>query len=251
LAPLPILRDTSLLYGAAALALLAGLLFLTWPRRWGRIAFGLIWFLAFLLPGLVFSEPSQFIGVALYEHRLYLPLIGLLIVFLETGLFRDLDGKNRLGLTVVLAVLAVFSVKTFTYSEIYRDRISFWESAARSSPHHAMARRNLGAIYWLDGKPDKAELEYRQALALNPNEPMVHNNLALIYMEKGRLREAKRELLHELRLNPNYDRALLNLGLLYAQQGRIKEAVALWQKTLEINPANGAAREYLRRLNAR
>jgi protein O-mannosyl-transferase len=242
LAPLPILRDSSLLYGWAALLLLVGLLCLTRARRYGLIIFGALWFLLFLVPALVFSDPALYTGVALYEHRLYLPLIGLLIMFLETGLFSGLGG---------LAIVIVFSVITFVHSDIYRDRISFWESAVRGSPHHPMAHRNLGAMYYLAGEPARAELEYVRTLELNPNEPMVHNNLGLIYMERGELRVAETEFLRELALNPNYDNALFNLGLLYARKGQLRAAGALWKKTLAVNPEYSEARRYLRLINGR
>lgn len=246
LAPLPTLQDSSLYYGWAALAIIITLLIFTKMKRSGPIVFGALWFLSFLLPALIFSDPSIFTGVALYEHRIYLPLIGLIILFLETDLFKAIGSGQKLSLAASLIIIILFSALTFGHSGIFKDRLSFWENAAQSSPHHPLARRNLGAMYYLDGRLDQAELEYDKTIELNPAEPMVHNNLGLIYMNRGQLKEAEAEFVKELQINPGYDNALFNLGLLYAREGRFKDARALWEKTLQVNPGYDDARNDLR-----
>jgi len=214
LAPLPTLLDSSPTYGfIAAVALFAFLLFADKKRR-GLAVFGLLWFALFLLPGLVFSDPSLFTGVALYEHRLYLPLIGVIVLLLECARGR---ADKKVYWAAGAVVIIVFSLLTFVHLDIFRDRLSFWQGAADASPHHPLAHRNLGAMYYLAGDLGPAEREYLITLKLNPAEPMAHNNLGLVYMNTGKMKQAEEEFVQELRLNPNYDNALFNLGLLYAR----------------------------------
>jgi protein O-GlcNAc transferase len=163
-------------------------------------------------------------------------MIGFIILLLEMDLIRKNIDLHKKGLAISVLVVVAFSAMTFIHSGNFSDRISFWESAVRTSPRHPLAHRNLGAMYYLDGIPGKAEVEYKRALELNPYEPMVHNNLALIYMNANRFKESESEFQIEIIINPTYDNAYCNLGLLYYKEGRFREAEAQWKRTLEINP---------------
>ncbi|MBN3032589.1 MAG: tetratricopeptide repeat protein [Candidatus Saganbacteria bacterium] len=243
LSPLPTLRDSPLLWGWLALCLVGTLLFVSREKRYGPLAFGLLWFILFLMPALVFSDPALFNGVALYEHRLYLPLIGVIIVLLEGA--GGWAGRKNFP-AAAGAVIAVFALLTFVHLDVFHDRLSFWEAAAAASPHHPLAHRNLGAMYHLAGDLARARREYYRTIMLNPAEPMVHNNLGLIYMNRGEFKIAEDEFVRELRLNPRYDNALFNLGLLYAKQGRLAQARLLWRETLKVNPGHSDADKLLK-----
>ena len=242
LSVLPLIKDTTFIYGCIALITLAGLIFLSKKRRYNYVAFGASWFILFLLPTLFFHNPSIPFGLDFHlEHRMYLPLIGLIIVLLETDLIKGLDFKNKKAWILGALVILLFSALTYNHSSNFKNRLSFWKKASETSPHSPLAHRNLGAMYYLSGKYDNAETEYKKALELSPNEPMVHNNLGLIYMNRGRLKDAEIEFLKEYVINPLWDNLHYNLGLLYAREGRLKEAEAQWKKTLEINPDHADA----------
>jgi protein O-mannosyl-transferase len=252
LSVLPVMRDTTFISGLAAAVLLAVLIWRTKNRRGNYLLFGFAWFTLFVIPTVFSLNPTQDFGSYYQlEHRIYLPLIGIIIMLLETGLIRDLDLKRKGVLAILAGSLILFAGLNYSHTKNFSDRISFWENAVKTSPHSPLAHRNLGAMYYLAGSPDKAEPEYLKSAELNSAEPMVHNNLGLIYMNRGKLKAAELEFARELAINPNYDNALFNLGLLYARQGKIREAAALWQRTLEINPEYGDARKYLELIRAR
>ena len=170
------------------------------------------------------------------EHRAYLPMVGFIILILEIWPAKNLDIRKQPHLAVAASILLLFASITFIYAKNFKNRLTFWENAAKNSPHFPLVHRNLGAMYYLDGFPDKAEAEYRKALALNPREEMAHNNLGLIYMNRNMFKEAEEEYRKELEINPFYDNACFNLGLLYYKEGKLIEAAELWQRTIEINP---------------
>ncbi len=234
LSVLPILQDTSPIYGIIAIVVVAASLIFSKNKRFNFLIFGAFWFLLFLLPA--FIRPNPEVVADFIEHRVYLPLIGFIILILETQPIKDLNLNRKRDITTIVVLLFLLSLITFTYSFSFRDRLSFWTNAATNSPHSPLAHRNLGAMYYLDGQMDKAEPEYKKALALNPLEQMAHNNLGLIYMDRGNLSEAENEYKKELAVNPNYDNAHFNLGIVYAKEGKLKEAQDLWKKTIEINP---------------
>jgi hypothetical protein len=239
LSVLPIIQDTSFVPGIIAIIVILIALIVTKGRRNNYIIFGLFWFLLFLLPA--FVRPNPGIIADFIEHRTYVPIIGFMIILMETGVVRALNLNKKASLIITAILIASLSCITFVHSANFKDPLSFWRNAVRNSPHHPMAHRNLGAMYYLSGEYDNAEVEYKKALELSPNEPMVHNNLGLIYMNRGHLKEAEIEFLKENAGNPLWDNLHYNMGLLYAREGRFKDAEAQWKKTLLINPDHGDA----------
>ena len=219
LSVLPVIQDTTFLYK---------------EKRWNYILLGLGWFFAFLLPS--FIRPNSALVADFIEHRLYVPIIGIFIILLETDFIKKIDLKKKSTLIIIGGLIFTLGVITVVHSVNFANRLAFWNNAARNSPHYPLAHRNLGAMEYLDGNMDNAEKEFRAALALNPNEEMAHNNLGLVYVNQNKLEEAEEEYKKELKINPYYDNTYYNLGLLYWQQKKYDEAIKNWKKTLELNP---------------
>ena len=232
---LPVIKDTTFIYGLIALGALSFAIYSTKHKRWSYLGFGLSWIVIFMAP--TFIWPSPEIVTFLLEHRLYLPLIGLIIVLLETKAVDSIFSNPKRAITTSVVILLIFSGLTYKHSHNFADRIAFWKNAAETSPHSPLAQRNLGAMYYLAGEIDKAEIQYKKALELFPNEAMAHMNLGLVYAQKKQFQLAETEYLKELQINPNYENALSNLALLYYYNlGKTNEALALWKRTVEINP---------------
>lgn len=240
----PTLADSPWWPGLSLLVLLGALFILRsrLPRR-NFIIFGFAWFLLFIIPGLLSPDPS---GPKVFlEHRLHLPLIGILIVLLELSFIKDLNlGKKstRLGLSVLILVFIFLNLNN---SYNYRNRLSFWSQAVLGAPRSAFAHSNLGAMYYLAGDLDLATVSYKKALSLNEREKMTHNNLGLVYLDEKKYAEAEKEFNLELAYNPNYDKTLFNMGRLYYLQKRYQEAAYYWQATLMVNPSHYQAYQSL------
>ncbi len=238
LSVLPTLQDSTLIFGAIS-GLVLTLLILISYKNYKLIIFGIGWFLIFLLPS--FVRPNDFYTADFIEHRVYLPLIGLLIILFEVNPIKKINlNKNIYFYPSAILVIAL-SIYTFIYSNNFSNSLVFWQNAVKHSPHHPLAHKNLGAMYYLNGNPGEAEKYYRQALILSPIETMVHNNLAVIYMDKEEYQRALSELDEEIKINPLYDRAFFNYGLIYYKLGDLKKAQEYWLKTLEINPDHPGA----------
>ncbi|MFZ1019909.1 MAG: tetratricopeptide repeat protein [Minisyncoccia bacterium] len=234
LSVLPIMQDTTFVYGIIAAILLFLLIFFTKNKRWNFILLGFGWFLAFLLPS--FIRPNTSLVADFIEHRLYVPIIGIFIVLLETDFIRKIDFKKRSAQIAIGFLLILFCAITLIHSRSFADKMAFWKDAVAHSPHYPLAHRNLGAMDYLAGDLADAEKESKIALALNPTEQMAHNNLGLIYAEENKFDQAETEYKMELANNPYYDDAYYNLGILYWQEKKYDAAIADWKETLEINP---------------
>lgn len=234
LSVVPIIQDTTFIFGIFSIVLLFVLIFFSRKIRWNYFLFGSAWFFVFLLPS--FIRPNIEIVADFIEHRVYLPLIGFMILIMEIEIFKKIDLKKRSNAFILFLVISLFSFLTVVHSQNFKDKITFWKNAAENSPNYPLAHRNYGAMLFLDNKYDEAETEYKKSLELNPKEQMAHNNLGLIYVQRGELEKAEKEYEKELENNPYYDSAYFNKGILYYKTGRIEEAIAAWKRTLEINP---------------
>jgi len=225
LAIMPVLRDVNIYYGLSAVILFL-IIALTkrLDKKW--LVFGLVWFILFMLPAFINPNPVDFYYLLLLEHRLYLPFIGLILMFSnfklpEIGLAKKiLTEKSSVYLGVLVIVL--FIILTALHLPNYKNRVAFWEFAVKKSPTSPLANRNLGVMYYFDGRLEEARAHYLKALELNPFEAMVHNNLAVIYLDEGRLEEAEAELRAELEINPGYDKAINNLQRLYNLKNQVR-----------------------------
>ena len=259
LSVLPILQDSTYIFGFSTIAILVVAFVFTQKPRFNFILFGAAWFILFLIPSFLTSKIS--VVSFFVEHRIYLPLIGFIVVVLETGIIRKLELKKDLLLKAGGVLILVLSVLTFMHSLNFRSRSDFWKSAVETSPHSPLARRNLGAMYYIDGTQmldvadheyrmelqnnpkaqrnlnsryyiegtrliGMAEIEFRKSLELNAPEIMAHNNIGLIYMRKNMYKEAEEEFKKELEVNPFYDKGLFNLGLCYKEMRNIKKMEA-------------------------
>jgi len=232
LSVLPVPADSSFLWSLIAWPLLIIALIFSHQKRKDYLLFGVAWFLIFFMPPFAISSAAPYI----LEHRLYLPMVGFLLILAEIDWIKNLDFTKKKVKIISIIILIIFSVLTWQHSQKFSNRLTFWQTAVNNSPHSPLAERNLGAMYYLDGELDQAVVYYNRALELNPNEAMVHNNIGLIYMEKKLYKQAEEEYKKELSLYPTYDKALFNLGLLYYNTGRKEEAGELWRQTLVANP---------------
>lgn len=234
LSVLPIIQDSILLWGFIAILLIGVLIVFSKNKNNKLIFFGLVWFLVFLLPS--FIRPDRQYVPDFLEHRIYLPIIGLFMILSEVKFIKKFSFSNKAGVLVFGILISFFIVINFIHTWVFRDRLAFWQSAVSSSPHHPLAHKNLGAMYYLNGNLDKAEMENKKTLELNSGEPMIHNNLGLIYAAREETKKAEEEYKKELEINPNYDNTLFNYGLLLYQEKRTAEAENMWLATLNVNP---------------
>lgn len=234
----PTLKDSTYWFGIFAVILLAISYFKTAKLNWRRLIFGTLWFLVFLLPSFIRpnSTPTDFL-----EHRLYLPIIGLLIIMAELYPLKEINWSVKKNKYLAAILILLFSGLTFWHSRNFIDRLSFWNKAVSDSPQSAFVNNNLGSMYYLDGNLNQAQKYYFEAARLNPNQELVHNNLGLVAFNLDKFEIAESEYKKEIAINPSYDITWSNLGLLYLKTKRPDMAIGAFNKALQINPNNNQA----------
>jgi len=233
LSVLPIIQDTSFIYGIISIIALFIILFSTKNKQYQILLFGVIWFLAFLLPS--FIRPNLDVVADFLEHRVYVSLFGILLILIELDPLSIIQLKP-LRQWLLTGIVTILCISTFIHLNNFQNRLVFWENAATTSPHSPLAHRNYGVMLYFEKQYDQALKEYQKALELNPKEEMAHNNLGVIYLKQEKYTEAETEFNMELENNPSYDNAIFNLGLAKFKQDKIDEAIKLWEQTIVINP---------------
>ncbi|MGB3075333.1 MAG: tetratricopeptide repeat protein, partial [Chitinophagales bacterium] len=202
--------------------------------RHNYLLLAVCWWLLFLLPAILRTS-DEYESVFL-EHRLYFPLIGFLLLWLETDLLKKFNWSSVKSKIIAGAIVLMFSALTFINSKNYKDEFSYWSRAVSTSPDASFAHRSLGTSYFTSGKTAEAEKEYLLAMQLNPALKEVRNNLGRIYLNNGSIEKAATLFNEELKINPESAVTYYNLALLQLNQKKLQEAENLIRKSLSFDP---------------
>ena len=209
-------------FGAGTVAAAAAILAcgaLTARRRFQRAgAVGLVWLAGFLLPvsGLV-----RITGAVVAERFLYLPLVGLAVLFGNVVLMLGATGRRRqvaaLGAGAVLAVLAALSLQR---AAVWRDEITLFERTQRDAPstiaklalagayfkagRAAEAHRLRGEVYFQIKLFPQAVEEFTLAAREGPADPAIMDQLGQALLGSGDAVGAESAFRAGLRLNPGH-----------------------------------------------
>ncbi len=241
----PTMHDSSSSYGVAAIALITALVIFFKKGSHRLILFGAAWLILFLIPPLLRSHAPVIDDVL--EHRMYLPIVGLMIVFMELDIFKTGSEIMKKTLPVLgVVILAVLFVKAYMRCDNFRDAAVFWEDAVKASPHSAGVRLNLGQTYYRSDRLNESLEQFNEAVRLDPFLTFeAHYYLGHIYLKKNMAAQAEKEFRRTIALNPDHDWACMSLGVICYRSGREKEAEALWKKSLKKNAYNFEATKNL------
>jgi len=119
--------------------------------------------------------------------------------------------------------------------------------AAMPPAQHAAAHVARGNELILQGVPDQAETEFREAIVLDPTSALAHAGLAEILEGRGEAAAARREVTAANQLAPSVQ-AYLVLAHLELKQQQNPAALAALDQALKIDPTNARALELRRQL---
>lgn len=237
-------EDTTLLYGVGALILLVGIIALAQQRNWRLIITGIVWFLAFVFPVLIVPKS---LNNETFEHRLYLPIIGILLLLTQVLNIKGM--KERYFLNGGIALCVLLAAFTAIRCDVFSDKWKFWEKAVADSPSSANAKMMLGMRYYNDTEKPlrKAEGEklLLQAYHQNPQEKYLNHYVGKVYLDRGQLDSAKYHYLKELEKNPNFFMTIPDLARVYVELKNFAEGEKYLLKWLENEPNNQIANNNL------
>lgn len=198
------------------------------------ILFGWAWSAVMLVPvsGIVA------INGLLYEHWLYLPLIGFSIICYETIklLWPQLLTTHfyKYAFMAIVAVLCLLTIR----------QNYFWSTPVRLYTYllqHTESGRihnNLAMAYSEEGEYEKAISHYQQGLAYGIEYPQIYHNLGNTYVAVGDLDNAQLSYEKALELQPSFFHSYPNLIRLYIEKNNFESALKVAYLAQQSYPQN-------------
>ena len=117
-------------------------------------------------------------------------------------------------------------------------------NVAEGDPKNAVARAQLGNLYYDAGRFSDAIKWYSESLELNPKDASVSTDLGVSYYYNNQPDLAIKQLEHSLRVDPKHTKALLNMGVVRAfGKQDLKGATEVWRRLVEIAPESQEGRQ--------
>ncbi len=235
----PTQQDTVYYYGLPAIVILGAVILLYKQRNMKVILGGFGVFLLFLMPALLVPDK---LNQQTFEHRLYLPMIGMLLLLSQTVLFHNKLADKQLFISGVL-VCAVFAAINFSHQKCFADARTFWTQATETSPNSAYANMMLAARLDKDEFARSEEL-FRKAYQLNPKEKYLNFYIGDLLQKKDSVAASEKYLLAEKSISDYYQCDFL-LARVAMEQKDFNGAVDYLQAYLKHDTRNGMANNNL------
>ena len=232
--------ETPIGLAAGAALLLAAITWLAWRTRHthGYLLTGWLWFVVTLIPVIGLVQ----VGTQSHADRYtYVPFIGLFIAFAWTTQWvsRRWDIPCRVFDIAGAALGVVVGVLAWQQTAHWRTSEALWIHTVSVTERNARAHNLLGAIYANSGRVERAEAEFKAAMASNPDMAEglhIIPNLGRVLMARGKPVEALPYLERARTLKPGDPSILHELGMAYFALGRNAEAMGMWREAVRIQP---------------
>ena len=233
LSAVPQFEDITLVWGTLSLMVLIVLIVISKSYNKPLVIIGFLWYFLFLLPVLLVPK---LLNDQLYEHRLYLPFIGILLVLSQSLLLSE-KWNTRHTLMISSGILLILMVVSFIRLDCYHDRQIFWDKAVIDSPKSAFAKLNQG----IQSKDSVLREKYiRQAYAISQQEMLVNYWMG-ITAERNKKKDSaiffyKKELTHS-----NFPDLYFNLSRCLFEMNKLDSAAWYLSKGIELDPTKKSA----------
>lgn len=174
-----------------------------------------------------------------FEHRMYLPSVGIAGLLamasrraFAQGSFPVRAAAGALGVVILAASLVATSIRV----PEWRSAATLLQRAYEHAPDSPRVVGNLGVAYMNAGQLEPAGPLLQRATELDPGWPQGWYNLALWCAKTGDAAAAEAAYRRTLQLSPESVPAWQGLGDVYRDSGRAREARAAYDEALRIAP---------------
>ncbi len=158
----------------------------------------------------------------------------------ETGSLRLIE----LNPSDAFIALSILGSALWMQGKYEKAEVAYRE-AIRLKPDYPVAHYILGTALERQGKYEKAKVAYREAIRLKPDYPVAHFNLGTALWEQGKHEEAKVAYREAIRLKPDYPEAHYFLGTALWMQGKYEEAEVAYREAIRLKPDDPEAHYFL------
>jgi tetratricopeptide (TPR) repeat protein len=271
------LFDHGAVFGLAALVAVVAAAFY-YRRRYRLASYGVLVYLLLLAP------TSSIIPIKdpIAEHRLYLPMIGLIFVVLEfLGRWKTTPAVLT---ATAAAILAATGALCYSRNAVWSSSLALWQDAVLKSPGQPRTHFQLAYAYYEQGRCQEALREYEQVNRLAPADyrllvdwsealdcageggpaiamlqraaamdrtAHVYALIGKDYAKQGLYSESLEALHTAEQIDPRFEMTYVFRGNLDETAGSFAAAASEYRHALQVNPNNSRAREALDRVETR
>jgi len=212
-------------------------------KKYKYISFGLLFFIAALLPILQFIP----VGVHIYaaDRFFYIPSIGLFFAII-VAIFKITKNNKRLNriLAIIGTGLVILLIgATQTRGMIWKSSGTLWKNVTKQFPDFALAHNSLGAYYCDNKSYSKAKKQFETVLTYTKNVPFPYHNLGMISLIENNVSQAVYYAEKEIILKPNSKDGWFLLGECNIKLSNKYKAFMCYKKGFQLDPYDIKTRE--------
>jgi tetratricopeptide (TPR) repeat protein len=151
----------------------------------------------------------------IFEHRLYLPMVGFSFFLTGAIYYRFAVKTVKIASIILVALVICYSMLTYARNYVWSDNFRLWDDTVHKSPQKARPYMQRGDAYLDAGFIDSAILDYTTAIRLAPSLVIGYYNRGNAYSAKDCLDEAIKDYNKALELNPKFAKAYHNRAAAY------------------------------------
>lgn len=228
-------------------------------KKYPIIAFGIFWFFIRLFPNSNLLFPN---AALIYDHWLYVPLIGIFLALIWSLLkfakileqklaasrfWRELDFQKIFAAGLIIYLIPL-SILTIARNNDWQDPIRFYNQVLAYNQSSYRIYNNLGMAYADAGKNELALNTFDQAVRLNPEIAVAYHNLGNTYRDLGKLDLAEQNYLVALEKDQEFLFTYGNLINLYLNQKKYDQALIFLRKFDAVSPGNESVQNLINQL---
>ena len=222
--------DHGSIFGFLALiALAAGAWF--YRKRFPLAGYGYFVFLVLMAP----TSSILPIKDPIAERRLYLGIVGLLLITVDLLNRARLDRKQLIALCSAVALL--LAIGAYVRAGVWADPVALWTDTVSKSPHNRRAHFQLAYAEWQAQRPDLAVAEFQKTADIGPvtSDLLLDWGLALDSLHQPQ------QALEKLRQSESMESTAagyVNIAKIYGEAGQFPEALAALDSAGKIDAGN-------------
>lgn len=216
------------------------------PLAWG--------ILFFLITMSIVSNIFIMLGATLGERFLFTPSLGFAMVLvlvvarlnrLETGSLVLM--KKKSFIISIAIILLLFSIKTVSRNQVWKDNLSLYESGVVSAPNSTRTWSALGTSYRIKAEtsqyPSERQSLFNEALRCYSKSVEILDdnfeswyNMGVVYNQLGATDNALATFRKTVSISPNYANAWNNIGVHYFGIAQYDSAQVNFQRAYDLAP---------------
>jgi len=204
------------------------------------LGFAAAWFFVILAPT---SSVLPIVSEIAAEHRMYLPLAGLVATIVFGGAVVVRDGLRSQGMAARWLAPVVVAILVLTLGTLARARNRdysneglLWLDTIAKQPDNPRGQMGYGVVLLSAGRAREAEPYLQTAVNLDDRDARALMNLGAAQYAQGKMDQAITNLERALALRPDFTSARRNLAEAYAARGDHARAVSHFERVLQVLP---------------